>query len=121
MQHEQQIDALSPANRKRGRPARQEKKPPLTATEIAAFEEMRDRLASCFSAIVDVEAVRHGLTRKEHAVLKIWLDGLSIMETAERAHISRGTLQHYLDNIYRKFGVSSRHELSAKLFRRRAA
>ncbi|MDA8170134.1 MAG: LuxR C-terminal-related transcriptional regulator [Nitrospiraceae bacterium] len=48
------------------------------------------------------------LTRKESEVLGYLVKGLSNKEIASKMNVSPGTINTHLDNIYRKFGCSSR-------------
>ncbi len=56
----------------------------------------------------------YNLTKREHEVLELLMDGLSYKEIADRCSISIQTLNTHIKNIYSKLGVHSRSEASAK-------
>jgi DNA-binding CsgD family transcriptional regulator len=65
------------------------------------------------SALESPETSR--LTEAERAVVRLALDGLSNAEIARRRRSSPKTVAHQLAAAYRKLGVGSRRELTAKL------
>ena len=56
----------------------------------------------------------YNLTKREHEILALLMDGLSYKEIADRCFISIQTLNSHIKNIYTKLGVHSRAEVSAK-------
>lgn len=60
-----------------------------------------------------------GLTPRERSVLKLLLTGLSEREMADALDLSFHTVHEYVISVYRKFGVHSRPELTARWLRSR--
>ena len=56
----------------------------------------------------------YSLTKREHEVLELLMDGLTYKEIAEKCFISVQTLNSHIKNIYTKLGVHSRAEVSAR-------
>ena len=56
----------------------------------------------------------YNLTRREHEILELLINGLSYKEIADKCCISIQTLNSHIKNIYNKLGVHSRSEASAK-------
>jgi DNA-binding NarL/FixJ family response regulator len=56
----------------------------------------------------------YNLTKREHEILELLIEGLSYKEIADRCSISTQTLNSHIKNIYTKLGVHSRAEASAK-------
>jgi len=56
----------------------------------------------------------YNLTKREHEILGLLMDGLSYKEIADKCFISVQTLNSHIKNIYNKLGVHSRAEVSAK-------
>lgn len=56
----------------------------------------------------------YNLTKREHEILELLIDGLSYKEIADKCFISIQTLNSHIKNIYTKLGVHSRSEASAK-------
>lgn len=54
------------------------------------------------------------LTKREHEILELLMEGLSYKEIADQCNISTQTLNSHIKNIYTKLGVHSRAEASAK-------
>ena len=57
----------------------------------------------------------HHLPPRQRQVLELLLEGLADKEIAERLGISRHTVNQYTKQIYRRFGVTSRAVLMARL------
>jgi len=55
------------------------------------------------------------ISRRETWVLELLYEGLSNKAIAERLFITTATVKFHLTNIYKKFKVKSRLELSSKL------
>lgn len=70
-------------------------------------------------AISAEDARRHdatylpGLTEREHAVLALLIKGLSYAQIADRLFVTRSAVAFHLSNLYAKFAVRSRHDLTA--------
>ena len=58
----------------------------------------------------------YGLTDRERAVTELVAQGLDTQTMSERLHISSWTVQDHLKAIFEKLQVSSRGELTARLF-----
>ena len=56
----------------------------------------------------------YNLTKREHEILELLMDGLSYKDIADKCSISVQTLNSHIKNIYHKLGVHSRAEASAK-------
>jgi DNA-binding NarL/FixJ family response regulator len=84
-------------------------------------EAMREELLPRLQALADAAAVDCRLAPAETRVYNGMLDGLSNKAIASRLGYSPLTVRKYISSITRKFGVSSRYELMARLFRGRVA
>jgi DNA-binding NarL/FixJ family response regulator len=56
----------------------------------------------------------YSLTKREHEILELLMDGLTYKDIADKCSISVQTLNSHIKNIYHKLGVHSRAEASAK-------
>lgn len=56
----------------------------------------------------------YNLTKREHEILELLMDGLTYKDIADKCSISVQTLNTHIKNIYQKLGVHSRAEASAK-------
>jgi len=54
------------------------------------------------------------LTRREHEILELLIQGLSYKEIASKCFISPETMNSHIKNIYQKLNVHSRAEISAR-------
>ena len=54
------------------------------------------------------------LTRREHEILDLLVDGLTMRQIAERLHVSYHTVDNHLRNIYEKLHVHTRSSAVAK-------
>ena len=70
------------------------------------LERLRD-------ARTDGEATAHGLTRREHEVLRWLATGRTNRAIADELHISEKTVARHVANIYAKLGLSSRAAATA--------
>ena len=60
----------------------------------------------------------HRLTRREHQVLELLVDGHTKNGVAQRLGISQKTVSTHVEHIYTKLGVSSRAQVVAEAYRR---
>ena len=58
----------------------------------------------------------YGLSPREREVALLLVRGLSNEEIARTLYITRYTVKDHVKAIYAKLGVTTRHELTAKLF-----
>jgi DNA-binding NarL/FixJ family response regulator len=65
--------------------------------------------------------VTRRLTRREADVLNLLAEGLTDRQIAEQLVVTRHTVKHHRDNIYRKLGVHSRAAAGAVLWKARLA
>lgn len=75
------------------------------------------------AGIADEIATRAGeepplVTAREHEVLVLIADGLTVAGVAQRIGMSRGTVKTHLQHLYEKFGVSSQAAAVAEAMRR---
>src|SRR4051812_15605528 len=61
---------------------------------------------------LDVEAFN--LTKREHEILDLLIQGLSYKEIAAKCFISPETMNSHIKNIYQKLNVHSRAQISAR-------
>jgi len=54
------------------------------------------------------------LTRREHEILGLLVDGLTNFQISARLGLSENTVKYYLKAIYQKLGVNSRGAAIAK-------
>ncbi|SFE50782.1 two component transcriptional regulator, LuxR family [Chitinophaga sp. CF118] len=54
------------------------------------------------------------LTRREHEILELLIEGLSYKEIAAKCYISPETMNSHIKNIYQKLNVHSRAQISAR-------
>jgi DNA-binding CsgD family transcriptional regulator len=58
----------------------------------------------------------HGLTEREQQITALLTRGMPIDEIAQALWLSRHTVRDHVKNVFAKLGVTSRPELTAKLF-----
>ena len=66
--------------------------------------------------LAEVIAAAYGLTAREREVARLVVSGRSNGEVATALSISVTTVQDHLKKVFAKLGVSSRHELTARMF-----
>jgi DNA-binding CsgD family transcriptional regulator len=67
--------------------------------------------------LAELIVLAYGFTPRERQVTLLVVLGLSTAEIAQQLHLSPFTVQDYLKNIFDKFGVRTRRELVATVFR----
>jgi DNA-binding NarL/FixJ family response regulator len=75
----------------------------LDPCAMTKVEDIQDRC--------DALATRHGLSRREHEILRYLSQGYNAPYIASALVISESTVRSHTKNIYHKLGVSSRMEL----------
>lgn len=60
---------------------------------------------------VSATAEKYDLTRREHTILKLLMQGLDNMQICEQLTITENTLKKHILNIYRKLGIKNRVQL----------
>jgi DNA-binding CsgD family transcriptional regulator len=93
----------------------------LHAAALAAVDAEAQRIAVTLAPAGPVEMTPlrlelYGLSPREREVARLLVRGLSNEEIARALHITRYTVKDHVKAIYAKLGVTTRHELSAKLF-----
>lgn len=83
---------------------------------IATQRETRDIVESQFYS--NIEALCGDLTRREIEILCQVMQGLAIKQIAERVHLSHQGVKMHLAKLFRKFGVTDRHQLILAAFDR---
>jgi DNA-binding CsgD family transcriptional regulator/GAF domain-containing protein len=66
--------------------------------------------------LAGVIADAYGLTGREREVARLVVSGYSNPQVASALHISIATVQDHLKKVFAKLGVTSRHELTARMF-----
>jgi DNA-binding CsgD family transcriptional regulator len=61
--------------------------------------------------MIDAFSSEHGLSRREHEVLQLLVEGATTAAMADSLGISPHTIRDHLKNLYRKTGTNSRSEL----------
>jgi DNA-binding CsgD family transcriptional regulator len=67
-------------------------------------------------ATVAIRLAAYGLSRREAEVARLVLRGSSTRAISAALHISPHTVQDHLKAVFEKTGVSSRRELSSRIF-----
>ena len=93
----------------------------LHAAVLTAAEREAQRIAVTLAPAGPIEMTPlrlelYGLSSREREVARLLVRGLSNEEIARALHITRYTVKDHVKAIYAKLGVTTRHELTAKLF-----
>ena len=93
----------------------------LHAAALAATDPDAQRIAVTLAPAGPVEMTPlrlelYGLSPREREVARLLVRGLANEEIARALHITRYTVKDHLKAIYAKLEVTTRHELTAKLF-----
>jgi DNA-binding CsgD family transcriptional regulator len=93
----------------------------LHAAALAAADPEAQRVAVTLAPAGPVEMTPlrlelYGLSPREREVAQLLVRGLSNDEIARALYITRYTVKDHVKAIYAKLGVTTRHELTAKLF-----
>ncbi len=70
--------------------------------------ELRSALDAFLTDIASSRPERRGLSARELEVLRLVAEGLTNRDIAARLSLSDRTVQHHLENIFSKLGVSTR-------------
>jgi len=93
----------------------------LHAAALAAADSDAQRIAVTLAPAGPVEMTPlrlelYGLSAREREVTRLLVRGLSNEEIGRALHITRYTVKDHVKAIYAKLGVTTRHELTGKLF-----
>ena len=61
------------------------------------------------------------LTKREHQILELLVEGMSYKEIAAACFISSETMNSHIKNIYQKLNVHSRAQIAARFGKNRSA
>lgn len=85
---------------------------PLTASKVCHVNGHHPSLARTRPS--PREVVQRRLTPRQREVLRRLLDGQPTTRIADELFISLHTVREHIQNLYERFGVTSRHELAAQ-------
>lgn len=93
----------------------------LDVLETAEADDGPERLSLVIEPVAPYElaeviAEAYGLTAREREVARLVVSGSSNPEVAAALSISPTTVQDHLKKVFAKLGVSSRHELTARMY-----
>lgn len=60
---------------------------------------------------MDAFAAHYGLTKREHAVMELWVKGHTTAFIEEQLCVSKHTVKTHVTHIYEKTGVNSKESL----------
>ncbi len=85
------------------------------------LEEYLDSIIAAFSLPIDAQSanpslreIKMLLTKREHEVLELLAERLSIQEISTRLYISPGTVQQHTHHIYRKLNAANKRQAVAR-------
>jgi LuxR family maltose regulon positive regulatory protein len=79
--------------------------------QLARLERLERRIATRRSQVI---SLADPLTEREEAVLRLLRGTLSLREIGQELHLSQNTIKTHTQAIYRKLGVSTRHDAVEK-------
>ena len=93
----------------------------LHGAGLAAEDVHDERIAVTMAPAGPVEMTPlrlelYGLSEREREVTRLLVRGLSNEEIGSALHITRYTVKDHVKAIYAKLGVTTRHEMTARLF-----
>ena len=80
-------------------------------TQLARLEQLERRIATRTARAI---SLADPLTEREVAVLRLLRGTLSLREIGQELHLSQNTIKTHTRLIYRKLGVSTRHDAIEK-------
>ena len=97
--------------------------PPPAAAEVALLRSMHGLLETAYAAVSEprtpaterIAGSALGLTAREEEIAALVAEGASNREIAQALHVSEATVKSHLAASYRKLGVRSRTQLTARL------
>ncbi|MBF6057607.1 hypothetical protein H8792_004565 [Thiomicrorhabdus sp. HH1] len=87
-----------------------------TQIELDSLAQQSERLQSKFSSLIQNQFNTWRLTESEKEVALLLLKGLSLEEIAQIRETKQKTVRQQASNLYKKAGLSGRHELTAFFF-----
>jgi DNA-binding CsgD family transcriptional regulator len=90
---------------------------PRRETRADAVVVLMQPIGTESEILVDDLSSYYSLSRREHEVLQLLVEGATTVTIADRLGISPHTVRDHLKHLYRKTGTSSRSELLGLLSR----